>query len=80
MSSIYPLDTNECYYNYSPHGNKNVNLKRAESSGNLDDLLEHLNKSRDNKINRESSTASETGVSDNNAALKGETPKTSKVN
>ena len=66
VSSIYPLETNECYFNYD---NRNmVEAKRNESTGNLNDILECLNKSglelqENADIQRETSTASETGGS-----------------
>ena len=66
VSSIYPLETNECYFNYD---NRNLaEQKRNESTGNLNDILECLNKSgemlqENNDIQRETSTASETGGS-----------------
>lgn len=41
VSSIYPLETHECYYNYE---NRN-DQKRNESTSNLNELLECLNKS-----------------------------------
>jgi hypothetical protein len=53
MSSIYPLETNECYYNYSPKGKNKIrgdrmhdeDKKKEDSSRNLGELLECLNKS-----------------------------------
>ena len=46
VSSIYPLETNECYYNYSPNNNKRGKERRRKESGdNLDRLLDCLNKS-----------------------------------
>ena len=57
---IYPLDTNDCYYNYSPKDGINFNRNKEEqmavyskiqghnqneSTHNLNELLESLNKS-----------------------------------
>lgn len=66
VSSIYPLETDQCYFNYD---NRNhAEPKRNESTGNLNDILECLDKSgmdgQDHiDIQRETSTASETGGS-----------------
>jgi hypothetical protein len=47
VSSIYPLDTNECYFQFQDHAlvNDKRNLKREESTSGLNDLLDCLNKS-----------------------------------
>ena len=46
MSSIYPLDQNECYFNYSPkNSNPNTVQNSCRMNSNLNDLLECLNKS-----------------------------------
>lgn len=85
VSSIYPLETNECYFNYD---NRQLNeQKRNESTGNLNDILDHLNKSGNDvqdqmDMQRNTSTASETGGSAtedpkfNKAKSSVDTPKT----
>ena len=46
MSSIYPLDQNDCYFHYSPKQNNQNNVQNScKMNSNLNDLLECLNKS-----------------------------------
>jgi hypothetical protein len=95
VSSIYPLETNDNYFNGDNHQQmQHRPIKRDESVGALNDLLESLNKSNDNvyekQVKRENSTSSETGGSNQESSTppvqdigkghKIETPKQKKIN
>ena len=46
VSSIYPVDQQDCYFHYSPkNSNQQTGVNTCKMNPNLNDLLECLNKS-----------------------------------